>query len=157
MVPSPPPLRREGMVPQRSPKELINSPKPHSVSPGDSPEGAGCRKGSAVRERGGGASGRETPAVNKARSCVFRGPEDGRRVFVFLEAAPRRLGSEGGSNGKRAESGEHTLRKPIPLSGDVLCPLFVRFSSRSVRFSSSRQAEKRASSLRCSSGVSLQF
>ena len=49
---------------------------------------------------GGSASGRETPAVNKEWSGALRGPEDGRRVFVVLEAAWRELGSGGGSGGK---------------------------------------------------------
>ena len=82
------------------------------MSPGDSLERGGCRNGSAVRERGGVASGREMPAVCKEWSCVFQGPEDGRRGFVVLEAAPQRLGSGGHSGGKRAKSGEGALREP---------------------------------------------
>ena len=38
-------------------------------------------------------------------------PDDGHRVFVVLEAAPRGLGSGGGSVGKRAKSGEEALRE----------------------------------------------
>ena len=40
-------------------------------------------------------------------------PEDCRRVFVVLEAAPRGLRNGGGSGGKRTESGESTLREPF--------------------------------------------
>ena len=61
----------------------------------------------------GSASGRETPAVCRVWPCVFRGPEDGHRVFVVLEAAPRRLDRGGDSGGKRAESGEVALCEPI--------------------------------------------
>ena len=77
----------------------------------------GVETGVQFGREGGSASIRETPAVNKERPGVFRGPEDGRQVFVVLEAedgrqvfvvleaAPRKLGSGGGSGGKRAESG----------------------------------------------------
>ena len=84
------------------------------MSSGDSLEKAGCRNGNAVRERGGGQQRveRTTPAANSDWSCVFRGLEDGRRVFVELEAAPQGNGSGGGSGGKRVESGKGTLREP---------------------------------------------
>ena len=65
------------------------------------------------RERGGSAGGRETPAVNREWSCVFRGPEVGRRVFVVMEVAPRRLDSGGDSGGKRTESGKNSLCEPF--------------------------------------------
>ena len=58
----------------------------------------------AVREGEGGVRG---------WSCVFRGPEDGRRVFVVMEVAPRRLDSGGDSGGKRTESGKNALCEPF--------------------------------------------
>ena len=76
--------------------------------------GIAIESGNGVWERGGGgASGSETPAVNQEGPCVFRGPEDSRRVFVVFEAAPRRPGIGGGFRGKRAKPGEDSLRKPF--------------------------------------------
>ena len=83
---------------------------------------------------GGPASGRETPAVNKEGTCVFRGPGDGRRVFVVLEAASRRPGSGGDTGGKRAESGEDSLREPFGEEGVGGALSFACISSRSFRF-----------------------
>ena len=100
---------------------------------------------------GGSTSGRETPAVCKEWSCVFRGPEDDRRVFVVLEAAPQRLGSGEGIGEKRAESGEEALRGLFGGVGVGGARSLACISSRSLSSSSSRQAERRASSLRCSS------
>ena len=120
-------------------------PKTQLVSPGDSIEKGGCRNGSAVRERGGSASGREVPAVNREWPCVFRGPEDGRRVLVFLEAAPQRPGSvEGPEDG----AGRDCVTRIARVYG---ARNFACISPQSLRLSSSRLAKKRAPSLRCSS------
>ena len=75
--------------------------------------GVGLETGMPFERKEGLASGRETPAVSQERSCISRGPEDYRRDFEVLEAAPRRLGSEGDSGGKRTESGEDALREPF--------------------------------------------
>ena len=72
--------------------------------------GVGVEMGVPFRREGGSASGRETPAVSKSRSCVFRRPEDGRRFFVVLEAAPRRLKSGEDLVWKRTETGEGAQR-----------------------------------------------
>ena len=93
---------------------------------------------------GGSGSGRETPAVNRGWSCFVRGPEDGLRVFAVLEAAPRKLGIDGGSGRKRTESGENALREPLGGVGVDGARSFVRISSPSLRSSSSRKAERRA-------------
>ena len=93
------------MALQNNLKEKKNMSETHLVSPVDSLEGGGRRNGSVIRREGGSASGRETPVVNKKCPCVFRGPEDCRRVFLVLEVAPRGLGSRGNSGRKRAESG----------------------------------------------------
>ena len=71
--------------------------------------------------------------------------------FVVLEAAPRGLGSGGDSNGTRAESGEVSLRETPGGVGVVGARSFACISSRRFGSFLSRQAEKRASSLRCSS------
>ena len=61
-----------------------------------------------------------------------------------------RPGSQENSGGKRAESGESALRAPFGGVGvDGACS-FILISSRSLGSSSFRQAERRASSLRCS-------
>ena len=125
------------------------------ASPGDSFKRRGVETGVPFRREGGFASGRGTPAVCKEWSCIFRGQEDGRRVFVVLEAAPRWLDSGGGSSGKRAESGEVALREPFGGVGVDGARSFACVSSCSMRSSPSPQAEKRASSLRCSSLASL--
>ena len=104
---------------------------------------------------GGSASRRERPAVNRELSCVFQGRVNDRRGFVVLEDAPRRPGSGEGPGGKRAESGEDALREPFGGVGVGGARSFVRISSRSVRSSSFRQAERRAPSLRCSSRAPL--
>ena len=80
---------------------------------------------------GGSESGRETPAVKKEWSCVFRGPKDSRLLFAVLEAAPRRLGSGEGPGGKRTESGEEDLRGPFGVVGVGGSRFFACISSRS--------------------------
>ena len=82
---------------------------------------------------------------------VFWDPEDGRRVFVVLEAAQRRLGSVSDSGGKSSESGEKALREPFGRVGVDGARSFACNSSLSSRSPSFRQAESRAPSLRCSS------
>ena len=88
----------------------------------------------------------ETPAVNTGWSCVFRGPEDGRRVFVVKEAASRRLDSGGDSGETRMESDEDALREPLGGMGVHGARSFL-----SHFFRDSSRAEKGAPSLRCSS------
>ena len=106
-------------------------PKTHLVRPGNSLERGGCSNGSVDLERGESTSGRETPALNEELSCVFRGPGDGRRVFVVLEAGPRRPGSGGGSSGKRAGTSEDALRGRFGGVGVGGARSFARISSRS--------------------------
>ena len=57
-------------------------PRTHFVSASGFLKRSGCRNGSAVRERVGGPRVKETPAVSKEWTCVFRGQEHVRRVFV---------------------------------------------------------------------------
>ena len=69
----------------------------------------GVETGVSFGREGGSASGKEAPAVCKGWSCVFRGPEDCRRVFVVRGGTA----VEGGSGGKRTESREAALREPF--------------------------------------------
>ena len=108
----------------------------HLVSPGESLEMGGRRNGSAIRERGG------VREWKGDAGCMYgvavRLPRAGGwpSGFVVMEAAPRGLGSGGGSGGKRAESGEGALREPLGGVGVGGARSFACISSRSLRSSS---------------------
>ena len=83
------------------------------------------------------------PVVRRGCLCVSRGPEDGRRFFVFSESFPLGLDGGGESGGYKTESGEgavgavreHFGGVGVDGSRPIAC-----ISSRSLRFSSSSRA-----------------